>query len=92
MEDTTPLIWAVRAKQPEIVSLLIGKGADFDQKNNKGKTALDFAIEGDCIETVRILQGLIDEKQARLCHIETTGKQQRLNETARKMKKRNMLP
>ncbi len=45
LNGTTPLHLAAEKGYPEIVRLLISKGADFRQKNADGKTPLDIALE-----------------------------------------------
>lgn len=43
----TPLMTAVLRGDADLVQLLIGKGADLSAKDEKGKTALDYAEERD---------------------------------------------
>jgi len=36
--------------------LLLSKGADINAKENNGKTALSYAVEGSCTEIVELLR------------------------------------
>ena len=42
----TPLMAAIICGNFDVAARLISEGADLDLKNSKGKTALDFALEG----------------------------------------------
>ncbi len=42
-EDKTALQWAALEGQEKIAGLLLSEGALIDEKNNDGKTALQFA-------------------------------------------------
>jgi len=47
-EGCTPLIWAVLAKNREVVDVLLAHGADVNCKNNQGETAIYWAaMSGD---------------------------------------------
>lgn len=54
--ETTALIYATNFKNYEIVSLLIKAGADYTKKDNRGNSALDYAIlldDDKLIETLK---------------------------------------
>ena len=44
--SATPLMAAIICGNFDVAATLISEGADLDLKNSKGKTALDFALEG----------------------------------------------
>jgi len=49
----TPLMWAIRNSNWEIVDLLLGcKDIDFNKKNKNGNIALDFAIMRECVDII----------------------------------------
>ncbi|MHB9147539.1 MAG: ankyrin repeat domain-containing protein [Candidatus Amoebophilus sp.] len=54
-EWNTNLIEAIINKQPEIIKLLLEKGAKVDDQNNKGETALMCAVQEGDIDTVSTL-------------------------------------
>jgi len=51
----TPLHRAISFKHPDMIRLLIEKGADVDMKNTRGKTPLMLAKEKGYTEAVNIL-------------------------------------
>ncbi len=61
-DKVTPLMYAAENKnvssqtRNEIVQLLLAKGADKKMKDNKGKTAVDWAKQGGNKDTVELLQ------------------------------------
>ena len=52
----TGLIEASRNGYTDIVKYLVEKGADVNAKNNKNKTALDYAIKREYTEVIKILR------------------------------------
>ena len=53
----TPLHFAAQSNKPEVVRLLVARGADFDRVNRVGNTALGLAVfnsegRGEVIETL----------------------------------------
>ncbi len=52
----SPLMYAAHYNQTEIVSLLLKKGARLDAKDERGKTALDYAKEANSTEAVELLE------------------------------------
>lgn len=63
----TPLIMAAnsRSKDPEIVRLLIERGADKQAKDSLGRTASDWARIGGRQEIIRMLPGQVAEQAAK---------------------------
>lgn len=53
--DQTPLIWAVRLKQPDAVDFLLEHGADPDLRDDTGRTALIWAAGVGSPEAARSL-------------------------------------
>ena len=53
---STPLHWAARYGQKQVVELLINKGADVDAKDNSGSTPLDRAIQGNHADITDLLR------------------------------------
>ena len=51
----TPLMGAACANHPELVALLLASGANLEQRNNHGATALMEAAKRPCSDTVRLL-------------------------------------
>ena len=51
----TPLHWAIRNNNAEIVGLLIGAGADLNKGDQAGKTALSHAAESGKVEMTELL-------------------------------------
>ncbi len=52
----TPLHCAARYGHKEVAELLITKGADINAKDDGGKTALSYAVEGGYTEIAEILR------------------------------------
>jgi len=52
----TPLMYAAHYNQTEIVNLLLKNGARLDTKDERGKTAFDYAKEANATEAMDILQ------------------------------------
>ena len=57
-ESYTCLMMAARNDQPELVKLLVSKGADVNKKAKDGKSALDLAKEENNEEMVTLLKSL----------------------------------
>jgi ankyrin repeat protein len=55
--DLTALMWAAGYGRNAAVKTLLAAGARADLRDNRGKTALDIAREGDFGETAALLQG-----------------------------------
>jgi len=54
-EGCTPLIWAVLAKNREVVAVLLGHGANVNSKNNQGETPIYWAAMSGDIEIANLL-------------------------------------
>jgi Ankyrin repeats (3 copies) len=52
---TTPLILAAQRNQPAIVKLLLAAGADVEQQNEKGSTAMTVARDSGLAEVEQLL-------------------------------------
>ncbi len=55
--NETPLHWAVRGESVDTVQYLLSQGVDTQVKDNKGKTAYDYAVESGNVEIMRLLEG-----------------------------------
>src|SRR5258708_26202066 len=53
--SATPLHYAVSMGRREAVELLLSRGADRTLKNNRGKTAMDVAVNNGLTENVELL-------------------------------------
>jgi ankyrin repeat protein len=53
--DMSPLMVAARYNKVEIIKLLLQKGADLKQKNEKGFTALNYAEFSKATEAIALL-------------------------------------
>lgn len=47
LKGETPIFYAVRAKNEQLIKNLIAKGADINARNNKGESVLFYAAEND---------------------------------------------
>ena len=47
LKGETPMFYAVRAKNEQLIKNLIAKGADINARNNKGESVLFIAAEND---------------------------------------------
>ena len=54
-DGCTPLIWAVLAKNKNVVELLLAHGADVNCKNNQGETAIYWAAMSGDMEIASLL-------------------------------------
>jgi ankyrin repeat protein len=52
-------MWAAGYGQSETVKVLLDAGARADLKDDRGKTALDIAREGNFPDTVKLLQAAL---------------------------------
>ncbi|MEB0138533.1 MULTISPECIES: ankyrin repeat domain-containing protein [unclassified Undibacterium] len=59
---TTPLMMAVRSGKNAAVELLIDEGADLYLKNDRGMTALDFALENERKDLILLLKNRLAAK------------------------------
>lgn len=55
-EGRTPLLHAAAGNHPNIITILLEKGADPKHKDKQGKTALDLAREKDYFPAIRALE------------------------------------
>jgi ankyrin repeat protein len=56
----TPLMYAARYNQVEIIKILLKKGADVKVKDDKGFTALDHAENSKATEAVSVLKNYLN--------------------------------
>ncbi len=52
----TPLFYAVRSNQIEVVKVLLENGADPTISDKDGLTILDIAIKKECVELITLLK------------------------------------
>lgn len=57
--DLTALMWAAGYGKTETMQALLAAGAKAELKDDRGKSALDIAREGNFVETVRLLETLV---------------------------------
>ena len=55
----TPLMFAARYNQVEIIKLLVANGANFSKKDGNGRTALEYAKSSNAADAVTILKELM---------------------------------
>jgi ankyrin repeat protein len=58
VHELTALMWAAGYGKTETVQALLAAGARADLKDDRGKTALDIAREGNFVDTVKLLEPL----------------------------------
>ncbi|WP_396184027.1 ankyrin repeat domain-containing protein [Flavobacterium sp.] len=56
----TPLMYAPRYNQVEIIKILLEKGADVKVKDDKGFTALDHAENSKATEAIAVLKNYLN--------------------------------
>ncbi|MBT4108988.1 MAG: ankyrin repeat domain-containing protein, partial [Pelagibacterales bacterium] len=54
----TPLMWASAYGHKDVVLYLLSKNAKIENKDNQGKTAIDYALENNHKEVYEILKKL----------------------------------
>lgn len=61
-ENPTPLMEAIQCHYTNIAHLLINNGADISKKDNKGHTALDYAIMSNNSDLIKTLMDITEKK------------------------------
>ena len=59
VHDLTALMWAAGYGKTDTVRALLAAGASAELKDDRGKTALEIAREGNFVETVKLLEPLV---------------------------------
>ena len=55
-DGTTPLMWALICRFPDIAKVLVERGADVNMKDKDGKTAIYYAQRNECKEFASLLK------------------------------------
>ena len=54
--QTTPLMFAAKCKHIDVIKYLLSQGADFGLKDNKGRSAYDFAVCSEDVTVITLLK------------------------------------